>query len=98
MARKVGQWEEEEVAQSHEEEERCQLAVKRRCRVTEDLVHSSSQVPVTLDLEDLMPSSVCHSVVPKSIHQKDVHQRDVHQRDIHQRDIHQKDIHQRDIH
>ncbi|KAL6074933.1 hypothetical protein STEG23_032620, partial [Scotinomys teguina] len=34
MARKAGQWEEEEVAQSHEEEERCQLAKKRRCRVT----------------------------------------------------------------
>ncbi|KAL6086860.1 hypothetical protein STEG23_024120 [Scotinomys teguina] len=34
MARKAGQWEEEEVAQSHEEEERCQPAMRRRCRVT----------------------------------------------------------------
>ncbi|KAL6092939.1 hypothetical protein STEG23_001038 [Scotinomys teguina] len=34
MARKVGQWEEEEVAQSYEEEERHQPAMKRRCRVT----------------------------------------------------------------
>ncbi|KAL6082871.1 hypothetical protein STEG23_002565 [Scotinomys teguina] len=34
MARKAGQWEEEEVAQSHEEEERRQPAMKRRCRVT----------------------------------------------------------------
>ncbi|KAL6070153.1 hypothetical protein STEG23_014751 [Scotinomys teguina] len=34
MARKAGQWEEEEVAQSHEEEERCQPAKRRRCRVT----------------------------------------------------------------
>ncbi|KAL6029898.1 hypothetical protein STEG23_030829 [Scotinomys teguina] len=36
MARKVGQWEEEEVAQSHEEEERCQPAKRRRCRVTDN--------------------------------------------------------------
>ncbi|KAL6090204.1 hypothetical protein STEG23_036020 [Scotinomys teguina] len=36
MARKVGQWEEEDVAQSDEEEERRQPAMKRRrCRVTE---------------------------------------------------------------
>ncbi|KAL6092795.1 hypothetical protein STEG23_024904 [Scotinomys teguina] len=34
MARKVGQWEEEDVAQSQEEEDRCQPARKRRCRVT----------------------------------------------------------------
>ncbi|KAL6092528.1 hypothetical protein STEG23_027394 [Scotinomys teguina] len=34
MARKAGQWEEEEVAHSHEEEERRQPAMKRRCRVT----------------------------------------------------------------
>ncbi|KAL6059740.1 hypothetical protein STEG23_009662 [Scotinomys teguina] len=36
MARKAGQWEEEEVAQSYEEEERRQPAMKRRCRVTKD--------------------------------------------------------------
>ncbi|KAL6072551.1 hypothetical protein STEG23_006871 [Scotinomys teguina] len=34
MARKAGQWEEEEVAQSHEEEERHQPARRRKCRVT----------------------------------------------------------------
>ncbi|KAL6086121.1 hypothetical protein STEG23_002158 [Scotinomys teguina] len=34
MARKAGQWEKEEVAQSHEEEERRQPTMKRRCRVT----------------------------------------------------------------
>ncbi|KAL6048957.1 hypothetical protein STEG23_028081 [Scotinomys teguina] len=36
MARKAGQWEEEEVTQSQEEEERCQPAMKRRYRVTGD--------------------------------------------------------------
>ncbi|KAL6080694.1 hypothetical protein STEG23_008838 [Scotinomys teguina] len=40
MARKAGQWEEEEVAQSDEEEERSQPAKKRRCRVTAWLVNS----------------------------------------------------------
>ncbi|KAL6038494.1 hypothetical protein STEG23_018767, partial [Scotinomys teguina] len=44
MARKAGQWEEEEVAQSHEEEERRQPAMKRRCRVTDQgLIQSSSE-------------------------------------------------------
>ncbi|KAL6030264.1 hypothetical protein STEG23_031661 [Scotinomys teguina] len=36
MARKTGQWEKEEVAQNHEEEERHQPAMKR-CRVTDDM-------------------------------------------------------------
>ncbi|KAL6035721.1 hypothetical protein STEG23_008676, partial [Scotinomys teguina] len=46
MARKAGQWEEEEVAQSHEEEERRQPAMKRRCRVTGSCFSLSLSIPI----------------------------------------------------
>ncbi|KAL6090647.1 hypothetical protein STEG23_028368, partial [Scotinomys teguina] len=66
MARKVGQWEEEEVAQSHEEEERQQPAMKRKCRVTanynrsdwkdgfkQDCIHLRKESPVYSIEEEL---------------------------------------------
>ncbi|KAL6044731.1 hypothetical protein STEG23_000928 [Scotinomys teguina] len=65
MARKAGQWEQEEVAQSHEGEKRCQPAMKRRCRVTALLdrldifvLHMDGDIPrVTFNQQDSIDGS-----------------------------------------
>ncbi|KAL6093071.1 hypothetical protein STEG23_010125 [Scotinomys teguina] len=56
MARKVGQWE-EETAQSQEEEERRQLAVKKRCGVTGP---RSTRTPSHRKLPQLHPRTQEH--------------------------------------